>query len=56
MNKRVRVDASSADDWYALKGVEGEKCEHNGYTIRNICNSCGKFLTKEESDKCCTGG
>lgn len=33
-----------------------EQCEHNGYTIHNVCNGCGKFLNKEESDRCCSGG
>lgn len=32
------------------------QCEHNEYTIRNVCNNCGKFLNKEESDRCCNGG
>jgi len=31
-------------------------CEHNGYTIRNVCTYCGKHLNKEESDRCCSGG
>ena len=32
------------------------ECKHNGYTIRNVCNDCGKNLNKEESDRCCNGG
>jgi len=50
------VETSGLPDGYkADNPAEVRECEHNGYTIRNVCTGCGKHLNKEESDRCCNG-